>query len=124
MVLNTQKERIENSNSNPRRSTSHKTLPRGRSSSPSDLPRFLSAQKPTLDPTPKPKPKPSLKLKLSTTGQESTDTISNRKYPSKLHEKLAFLKGKVKRITSDIKKTEEMLDLNNPDASKLILFDI
>lgn len=46
------------------------------------------------------------------------------KYPSKLHEKLAFLEGKVKRISSDIKKTKEMLDMNNPDNSKAILSDI
>ncbi|GAB4850872.1 hypothetical protein Ancab_030173 [Ancistrocladus abbreviatus] len=46
------------------------------------------------------------------------------KYPSKLHEKLAFLEGKVKRIASDIKKTKEMLDMNNPDASKVIISDI
>ncbi|KAJ6981495.1 KIN14B-interacting protein [Populus alba x Populus x berolinensis] len=46
------------------------------------------------------------------------------KYPSKLHEKLAFLEGKVKRIASDIKKTKEMLDMNNPDASKVILLNI
>lgn len=47
-----------------------------------------------------------------------------KKYQSKLHEKLAFLEGKVKRIASDIKRTKEILDLNNPDASKLILTDI
>ncbi|XWS13880.1 hypothetical protein CRYUN_Cryun36dG0076800 [Craigia yunnanensis] len=46
------------------------------------------------------------------------------KYPSKLHEKLAFLEGKVKRIASDIKRTKEMLDMNNPDSSKMILSDI
>ncbi|XP_057959883.1 KIN14B-interacting protein At4g14310 [Malania oleifera] len=46
------------------------------------------------------------------------------KYPSKLHEKLAFLEGKVKRIASDIKRTKEMLDMNNPDASKAVLSDI
>ncbi|KAL2329860.1 hypothetical protein Fmac_017441 [Flemingia macrophylla] len=86
-----------NFNSNPRRSTSHKTLPHARSSSPSDLPRSLSAQKPSLYPTPKPKPKPkpkpSLKPKPSTTSQEGTNTISNNNYPSKLDEKLAFLEG-------------------------------
>lgn len=49
---------------------------------------------------------------------------SSSKYPSRLHEKLAFLEGKVKRIASDIKKTKEMLDMNNPDASKVILLDI
>ncbi|XP_022760312.1 KIN14B-interacting protein At4g14310-like [Durio zibethinus] len=46
------------------------------------------------------------------------------KYPSKLHEKLAFLEGKVKRIASDIKRTKEMLDMNNPFASKVIISDI
>ncbi|XP_014514688.1 KIN14B-interacting protein At4g14310 [Vigna radiata var. radiata] len=129
-------------NSNPRRSTSRsnpsslKTLPRGRSSSPSDLSR-ASSQKPTRDPTPKlttQKSKLSTsnaqKLKLSTTttiSQEPNDGSSNNsnaKYPSRLHEKLAFLEGKVKRIASDIKKTKEMLDMNNPDASKVILSDI
>ncbi|KAJ7979828.1 Transducin/WD40 repeat-like superfamily protein [Quillaja saponaria] len=46
------------------------------------------------------------------------------KYPSKLHEKLAFLEGKVKRISSDIRRTKEMLDMNNSDTSKVILSDI
>ncbi|KAL0366892.1 UNVERIFIED_CONTAM: KIN14B-interacting protein [Sesamum radiatum] len=46
------------------------------------------------------------------------------KYSSKLQEKLAFLEGKVKRIASDINRTKEMLDMNNPDASKMILYDI
>lgn len=46
------------------------------------------------------------------------------KYPSKLHEKLAFLEGKVKRIASDIKRTKEMLDMNDPNASKVVLLDI
>ena len=132
-------------NSNPRRSTSRsnptlKTLPRGRSSSPSDVSRAslerASAQKPTRDPTPKPtlqkpklstsnaqKPKPST---TTTTSREPTDGSSSTraKGPSRLHEKLAFLEGKVKRIASDIKKTKEMLDMNNPDASKVILSDI
>lgn len=49
---------------------------------------------------------------------------SNVKNPSKLHEKLAFLEGKVKRIASDIKRTKDMLDMNNPDSSKVILSDI
>ncbi|KAK6914111.1 hypothetical protein RJ641_021432 [Dillenia turbinata] len=49
---------------------------------------------------------------------------SGNKYQSKLHDKLAFLEGKVKRIASDIKRTKEMLDMNNPDASKVILSDI
>lgn len=46
------------------------------------------------------------------------------KFPSKLHEKLTFLEGKVKRIQSDIKRTKELLDMNNPDATKVILSDI
>ncbi|MFS7907958.1 putative transcription factor WD40-like family [Helianthus anomalus] len=53
----------------------------------------------------------------------SEDSLS-AKYPSKLHGKLAFLEEKVKRIASDIKRTKEMLDLNNPDASKVMLSDI
>lgn len=56
--------------------------------------------------------------------EECTVGGSIKKYPSRLHEKLAFLEGKVKRIASDIKKTKEMLDMNNPDASKVILSDI
>ncbi|KAF2285521.1 hypothetical protein GH714_005231 [Hevea brasiliensis] len=56
--------------------------------------------------------------------EESTSSKPGLKYPSKLHEKLAFLEGKVKRIASDIKRTKEMLDMNNPDASKVILSDI
>nr|CAN71290.1 hypothetical protein VITISV_019350 [Vitis vinifera] len=32
--------------------------------------------------------------------------------------------GKVKRIASDIKRTKEMLEMNNPDTSKVILSDI
>lgn len=60
--------------------------------------------------------------------EESGDHCSSSgvtcKYPSRLHEKLAFLEGKVKRIASDIRRTKEMLDLNNPDQSKVILSDI
>lgn len=56
--------------------------------------------------------------------QESGGSEVGIKYPSKLHEKLAFLEGKVKRIASDIKRTKEMLDKNNPDSSKTILSDI
>ncbi|XP_010935960.1 KIN14B-interacting protein At4g14310 isoform X1 [Elaeis guineensis] len=46
------------------------------------------------------------------------------KYPSKLHERLALLEGRVQKIASEIKRTKEMLDVNNPDESKLILSDI
>ncbi|XP_073299961.1 KIN14B-interacting protein At4g14310 [Primulina huaijiensis] len=46
------------------------------------------------------------------------------KHPSKLREKLAFLEGKVKRIASDIKRTKEMLDMNNPESTKMMLSDI
>ncbi|CAL8990032.1 unnamed protein product [Prunus brigantina] len=58
------------------------------------------------------------------TEEGSNGSRSGIKYPSKLHEKLAFLEGKVKRIASDIKKTKEILDMNNPDTSKVILSDI
>jgi len=46
------------------------------------------------------------------------------KYPSKLHEKLAALEGRVQKIATDIKKTKEMLDENNPDEPKQILSNI
>ncbi|KAL9240289.1 hypothetical protein vseg_014527 [Gypsophila vaccaria] len=49
---------------------------------------------------------------------------NSSKSASRLHEKLAYLEGKVKRIACDIKKTKEMLDMNNTDASKVILSDI
>ncbi|XP_022979354.1 KIN14B-interacting protein At4g14310-like [Cucurbita maxima] len=55
---------------------------------------------------------------------EIVKECTGNNYPSKLHEKLAFLEGKVKRIASDIKKTKEMLDLNGTCSSKLILSDI
>ncbi|KAG5002509.1 hypothetical protein AAZX31_10G004600 [Glycine max] len=118
---------LQKENTNPRRSTS-RSNPRGRSSSPSDLPR-PTVQKPTptaliprLSSTQKPKPS-------TTTTRSSLEKLNNN-HPhnitttSRLHEKLAFLEGKVKRIASDIKKTKEMLDMNNPDASKVILSDI
>ncbi|XP_010440494.1 PREDICTED: uncharacterized protein LOC104723785 [Camelina sativa] len=57
-------------------------------------------------------------------GHEGSSTNSSSKYPSKLHEKLAFLEGKVKKIASNIKKTKDMLDLNNPNSSKVIISDI
>lgn len=57
-------------------------------------------------------------------GGEGSSSLAGNKYSSKLQEKLAFLEGKVKRIASDIKKTKEMLDLNNTSSSKLILSDI
>ncbi|CAI0558816.1 unnamed protein product [Linum tenue] len=55
---------------------------------------------------------------------EGTGNRGSDGYSSRLHEKLAFLEGKVKRIASDIKRTKEMLDMNNPDASKVVLSDI
>ncbi|KAF6156214.1 hypothetical protein GIB67_030217 [Kingdonia uniflora] len=64
------------------------------------------------------------KSKEKSNSEESKDTRPINKYPSKLHEKLAFLEGKVKRIASDIKRTKDMLDMNNPDSSKMILTDI
>ncbi|KAL6912276.1 hypothetical protein ACP4OV_001081 [Aristida adscensionis] len=46
------------------------------------------------------------------------------RYPSKLHEKLAALEGRVQKIATEIKKTKEMLDDNNPDEPKQILSNI
>ncbi|XP_078152545.1 transducin/WD40 repeat-like superfamily protein [Carex rostrata] len=46
------------------------------------------------------------------------------KYPSKLHEKLAMLEGRVQKIATEIKRTKEILDDNNPDESRLILSEI
>ncbi|KAM7259267.1 hypothetical protein ACFE04_015008 [Oxalis oulophora] len=66
----------------------------------------------------------SIKESSNSNASEKGVSEGGNKYPSKLHEKLAFLEGKVKRIASDIKKTKEMLDLSNPDASKIILSDI
>ncbi|XP_076951712.1 KIN14B-interacting protein At4g14310-like [Bidens hawaiensis] len=63
-------------------------------------------------------------VKEKGTGEDVMSSQSSVKYPSKLHGKLAFLEEKVKRIASDIKRTKEMLDLNNPDASKVMLSDI
>ncbi|XP_076961182.1 KIN14B-interacting protein At4g14310-like [Bidens hawaiensis] len=63
-------------------------------------------------------------LKEKGASEDVTSSQSSVKYPSKLHGKLAFLEEKVKRIASDIKRTKEMLDLNNPDASKVMLSDI
>ncbi|KAF8015834.1 hypothetical protein BT93_H1394 [Corymbia citriodora subsp. variegata] len=55
---------------------------------------------------------------------EAVNGQVGNKYSSRLHEKLAFLEGKVRRIASDIKRTKEILDLNNPDESKVVLSDI
>ncbi|CAI8601839.1 unnamed protein product [Vicia faba] len=123
-------------------SSAFSSLPRGRSPSPSDLSqtRRVSVDRTVRDPThlksrrdstfkPSDKLRSTDKVKdLSTNGarveENSNNSNNSSKYQSKLHEKLAFLEGKVKRIASDIKKTKEMLDLNNPDASKVILSDI
>ncbi|KAJ4968424.1 hypothetical protein NE237_015125 [Protea cynaroides] len=56
--------------------------------------------------------------------QEGKGVRVVNKYPSKLHEKLAFLESKVKRIASDINRTKDMLDMNNMDESKVIISDI
>lgn len=64
------------------------------------------------------------KLKGQVSSSEGLKGEVSSKHQSRLHEKLAFLEGKVKRIASDIKKTKEMLDLNNPDESKIILSDV
>ncbi|CAF1709900.1 unnamed protein product [Brassica oleracea var. botrytis] len=55
---------------------------------------------------------------------EGSSSVATTKYQSKLHEKLAFLEGKVKKIASDIKKTKDMLDLNNQDSSQGMISDL
>ncbi|MED6123287.1 hypothetical protein PIB30_047700 [Stylosanthes scabra] len=143
-----------------RRSTS--SVPRGRSSSPSEFNRISSDSQKTrqryldrANPTREPRGnfRSAEKVKPLTgkgSGENSASKIvvlkvqsgndsilkdgkkvseesggcNSGKSSSRLHEKLAFLEGKVKRIASDIKKTKELLDMNNPDASKVILSDI
>ncbi|XP_052142549.1 KIN14B-interacting protein At4g14310 [Oryza glaberrima] len=62
--------------------------------------------------------------KASASGGSVKSVSSLNKYPSKLHEKLAALEGRVQKIATDIKKTKEMLDENNPDEPKQILSNI
>uniref|UniRef100_A0A0D9VMH1 At4g14310 8-bladed propeller domain-containing protein n=1 Tax=Leersia perrieri TaxID=77586 RepID=A0A0D9VMH1_9ORYZ len=64
------------------------------------------------------------KAAASGEGTSVKSVSSLNKYPSKLHEKLAALEGRVQKIATDIKKTKEMLDENNPDEPKQILSNI
>lgn len=57
-------------------------------------------------------------------GSSTKPVSSVNRYPSKLHEKLAALEGRVQKIATDIKKTKEMLDDNNPEEPKQILSNI
>lgn len=57
-------------------------------------------------------------------GGSAKPVSAMNRYPSKLHEKLAALEGRVQKIATDIKKTKEMLDENNPDEPKQILSNI
>ncbi|CAN6479534.1 unnamed protein product [Victoria cruziana] len=63
-------------------------------------------------------------LKCSEGARERIDDSTLGRIPSKLREKLASLEGRVKSIASEIKRTREMLDSNNPDGSKSLLLDI
>ncbi|WZZ52943.1 hypothetical protein YC2023_053050 [Brassica napus] len=56
-------------------------------------------------------------------GNEGSSNINTTIYQSKLHKKLAFLEVKVKK-SSDIKKTKDMLELNNQDSSHIIVYNI
>lgn len=56
-------------------------------------------------------------------GNEGSSNINTTIYQSKLHKKLAFLEVKVKK-SSDIKKTKDMLELNNQDSSHVIVYNI
>lgn len=57
-------------------------------------------------------------------GVEMADVCIEKKYRSKLHEKLAMLEDKVQKIALEIKQTKDMLDKNKPGESKLVLSDI
>jgi hypothetical protein len=57
-------------------------------------------------------------------GGSAKPVSAMNRYPSKLHEKLAALEGRVQKIATDIKKTKEMLDENNPNEPKQILSNI
>ncbi|KAL5208698.1 hypothetical protein ABZP36_033133 [Zizania latifolia] len=61
---------------------------------------------------------------VSGEGRSLKSVCGLNKCPSKLHEKLAALEGRVQKIATDIKKTKEMLDENNPDEPKQILSNI
>ncbi|XP_062221604.1 KIN14B-interacting protein At4g14310-like [Phragmites australis] len=64
------------------------------------------------------------KAAASGEGRPAKVVSAVNKYPSKLHEKLAALEGRVQKIATEIKKTKEMLDENNPDEPKQILSNI
>ncbi|KAL6548295.1 hypothetical protein OROGR_008716 [Orobanche gracilis] len=61
---------------------------------------------------------------LSSGDSKMANKLITSKYPSKLHEKLSFLEGRVKKIASEIKKAKDMLGINNLDPSKVILSSI
>ncbi|GJM87303.1 hypothetical protein PR202_ga03243 [Eleusine coracana subsp. coracana] len=64
------------------------------------------------------------KAAASAEGRSVKTVAAVNKYPSKLHEKLAALEGRVQKIATNIKKTKEMLDENNPEEPKQILSNI
>jgi hypothetical protein len=67
------------------------------------------------------------KIKVFEKAAASTDpnpVAATHKHPSRLHEKLAALEGRVQKIATDIKKTKEMLDEDNPEEPKQILSNI
>jgi hypothetical protein len=57
-------------------------------------------------------------------GRSAKAVAAVNKYPGRLHEKLAALEGRVQKIATDIKKTKEMLDENNPEEPKQVLSNI
>jgi hypothetical protein len=75
----------------------------------------------------KQKVKVSDKVKIFEKATDDTTNVGGKgsnKYPSKLHEKLAMLEGRVLKIATEIKRTKEILDDSNPDESRLILSEI
>jgi hypothetical protein len=64
------------------------------------------------------------KAAASAEGRSAKPVAATHKHPSRLHEKLAALEGRVQKIATDIKKTKEMLDEDNPEEPKQILSNI
>lgn len=63
----------------------------------------------------------------NSSGFGEVEGLSNKavnNFPSTLRERLAFLEGRVNQIASELKKTKEMLDIDNPETSKTMLSDI
>ncbi|GLJ40458.1 hypothetical protein SUGI_0833600 [Cryptomeria japonica] len=57
-------------------------------------------------------------------GSEEVRVEGNNSFPSKIHERLASLEKRVSQISSELRRTKEMLDANNTHKSMTMLSDI